>query len=56
MEVCKEATLRFLYEILYSCLQAEPFELARDQLVAGHDRINMLFPVGSHQGTAARLL
>lgn len=54
MEIREKPSLRLLDETLYSILQAEPFELARHQLVTRHDGIRLLDP-RSRQRTPAGL-
>jgi len=56
MEVCEKSSLWLLNKIFYSCLQTEPFELARDQLVASHNGINSLSPISTHQRTTSSFL
>ena len=46
MQVPEEARVHLLYAALHSALEAEPFELARHQLVGAHERVGgTLLPV-----------
>lgn len=56
MEVCEETSLRLLYKVLDSRLQAKPFEFATNQFVAGHHRTHVVLPVGANQWTTSSFL
>lgn len=56
MEYREQPSFRFLDEALHARLETEPFEFARNQFVAGHHGLDVVFPVGADQWTAARFL
>ena len=51
MEVGKEPPLGGLNERLHLGLKPEPLELRRHQLVAGHDRVDVLLPVSGQRAS-----